>query len=96
MDDKDDNSSRSIQDDEENALPPSKEEDAEKSDQKEESQPQANGEHSIPNGGLKAWLQVLGSFMLFFNTFGILKYVPPSLFGQQLRHYSPDMACQLC
>jgi hypothetical protein len=23
---------------------------------------------SIPNGGLKAWLQVLGSFFLFFNT----------------------------
>ncbi|WPG98119.1 Hypothetical protein R9X50_00090500 [Acrodontium crateriforme] len=25
-----------------------------------------------PNGGLQAWLQVLGSFMLFFNTWGIL------------------------
>lgn len=25
-----------------------------------------------PNGGLKAWLQVLGSWMLFFNTWGIL------------------------
>ena len=25
-----------------------------------------------PNGGLKAWLQVLGGFMLFFNTWGFL------------------------
>jgi hypothetical protein len=23
---------------------------------------------AIPNGGLRAWLQVLGSFFLFFNT----------------------------
>jgi hypothetical protein len=27
-----------------------------------------NNVSSIPNGGLKAWLQVLGSFFLFFNT----------------------------
>lgn len=26
-----------------------------------------------PNGGTQAWLQVLGGFMLFFNTWGILK-----------------------
>lgn len=26
-----------------------------------------------PNGGLQAWLQVASSFVLFFNTFGILK-----------------------
>ncbi|CAK3884310.1 transporter MCH4 [Lecanosticta acicola] len=26
----------------------------------------------VPNGGSKAWLQVLGSWMLFFNTWGIL------------------------
>ncbi|KAI9730843.1 MAG: hypothetical protein M1834_005561 [Cirrosporium novae-zelandiae] len=26
----------------------------------------------IPNGGLKAWLQVLGSFLLFFNSWGIV------------------------
>lgn len=25
-----------------------------------------------PNGGIKAWLQVVGSFMLYFNTWGIL------------------------
>ena len=24
--------------------------------------------HEIPNGGFKAWLQVLGSFFLFFNS----------------------------
>ena len=23
---------------------------------------------SVPNGGLRAWLQVVGAFMLFFNT----------------------------
>jgi MFS family permease len=27
---------------------------------------------NIPNGGLQAWLHVLGGFMLFFNTWGIL------------------------
>lgn len=27
---------------------------------------------AIPNGGLQAWLHVLGGFMLFFNTCGIL------------------------
>ncbi|MCJ1473385.1 hypothetical protein MMC13_002036 [Lambiella insularis] len=32
----------------------------------------ANGPGPPPNGGLAAWLQVLGSFMLFFNTFGYL------------------------
>lgn len=26
----------------------------------------------IPNGGLKAWLQVLGSFLLFLNTWSVL------------------------
>lgn len=28
--------------------------------------------NSIPNGGLRAWLQVAGAFVLFFNTWGIL------------------------
>ena len=28
-----------------------------------------------PDGGLQAWLQVAGSWMLFFNTWGLLKYV---------------------
>lgn len=31
-----------------------------------------HGPDPPPNGGLTAWLQVLGCFMLFFNTFGIL------------------------
>ena len=29
---------------------------------------QPNPSDEIPNGGLKAWLQVLGSFMVFLNT----------------------------
>ncbi|KAB8204798.1 major facilitator superfamily domain-containing protein [Aspergillus parasiticus] len=32
----------------------------------------ANETQTIPNGGLKAWLQVLGTFFIFFNTWGIL------------------------
>lgn len=28
--------------------------------------------HEIPNGGFKAWLQVLGSFFLFFNSWLVL------------------------
>lgn len=31
-----------------------------------------NNISSIPNGGLRAWLQVLGSFFLFFNTWLVL------------------------
>ncbi|EME77224.1 uncharacterized protein MYCFIDRAFT_191418 [Pseudocercospora fijiensis CIRAD86] len=31
-----------------------------------------NNIKSVPNGGLWAWLQVLGSFFLFFNTWGIV------------------------
>lgn len=27
-----------------------------------------NDEHAVPNGGTLAWLQVLGSFFLWFNT----------------------------
>ena len=34
---------------------------------------QSNDPGPPPNGGLKAWMQVLGSWMLFFNTWGILK-----------------------
>ena len=30
----------------------------------------------IPNGGVKAWLQVLGSFFLFFNTwYGLINHL---------------------
>jgi hypothetical protein len=31
-----------------------------------------NNVNSIPNGGLRAWLQVAGSFFLFFNSWGII------------------------
>jgi hypothetical protein len=31
-------------------------------------QAHANDISSVPNGGLRAWLQVVGSFSLFFNT----------------------------
>ena len=34
--------------------------------------PSINNIKSVPNGGLKAWLQVLGSFFLFFNSWGII------------------------
>ena len=30
--------------------------------------PSVNNIKSVPNGGLRAWLQVLGSFFLFWNT----------------------------
>jgi len=31
---------------------------------------------SVPDGGLRAWLQVLGGFMLFFNTwYVVMQYI---------------------
>lgn len=36
------------------------------------SKPSVNNIRSVPNGGLKAWLQVLASFFLFFNSWGIV------------------------
>ena len=36
------------------------------------SKPSVNDIRSVPNGGLKAWLQVLGSFFVYFNTWGIV------------------------
>lgn len=30
-----------------------------------------NNVSSIPNGGLTAWLQVLGAFFIFFNTWSV-------------------------
>lgn len=39
-----------------------------------------------PDGGLKAWLQVLGSFILFFNTWGIV-----NSFGVFQTYYSTDL-----
>ncbi|KAL3459652.1 major facilitator superfamily domain-containing protein [Aspergillus heterothallicus] len=37
-----------------------------------ETKPPAGGPSPPPNGGLTAWLHVLGGFMLFFNTWGML------------------------
>lgn len=34
--------------------------------------PSVNDLKTIPNGGTKAWLQVLGAFFLFFNSWGII------------------------
>jgi hypothetical protein len=77
FDDKDGTSSRSSPDDEESVLPSGEqrnvEEQASKDEENSEPKPEANDRTAIPNGGLKAWLQVLGGFMLFFNTFGVLK-----------------------
>ena len=34
--------------------------------------PSVNNIKSVPNGGLNAWLQVVSSFFVFFNTWGII------------------------
>ena len=34
--------------------------------------PSVNNIKSVPNGGLNAWLQVISSFFVFFNTWGII------------------------
>ena len=76
FDDKDEKSNDSPIDDEENALPSEQEKDAEAAFSHEESDspPFIDSDPGpVPNGGLWAWLQVLGGFMLFFNTFGVLK-----------------------
>lgn len=40
-----------------------------------ESKPSVNNIKSVPNGGAIAWLQVLGVFFVFFNTWGIINAV---------------------
>ena len=35
-----------------------------------------NNTDAVPNGGLKAWLQVAGSFFLTFNTWSVNYYSP--------------------
>lgn len=40
-----------------------------------DSKPSVNNIRSVPNGGTKAWLQVLGVFFVFFNTWGIINAV---------------------
>lgn len=81
FDEKDGKWSPSVPEDEESASPLGEKQDDKTAAATDEEQPavpqdRAKDEDVIPNGGLRAWLQVLGSFMLFFNTFGILKYVP--------------------
>jgi len=45
-----------------------------------------NNINSIPNGGLRAWLQVVGSFFLFFNSWGII-----NTFGVYQTYYETDI-----
>ncbi|KAF2190959.1 MFS general substrate transporter [Zopfia rhizophila CBS 207.26] len=45
-----------------------------------------NNVSSIPNGGLRAWLQVLGAFFLFFNSWGII-----NTFGSYQAYYETDL-----
>lgn len=42
------------------------------------SKPSVNNIKSVPNGGSKAWMQVLGTFFVFFNTWGIINAVSKS------------------
>ena len=86
FEDKDEKCSRSTGNDEENALQSGEKQDDESPNAKDVEQSAAKNEDVIPNGGTQAWLQVLGSFMLFFNTFGILKYVYIWAHGSALSH----------
>ena len=43
------------------------------------SRPSVNNIKSVPNGGTRAWLQVLSSFFVFFNTWGIVNAVRSTL-----------------
>ncbi|KAA8574599.1 hypothetical protein EYC84_006041 [Monilinia fructicola] len=45
-----------------------------------------NFQADIPNGGLLAWLQVVGSFFLFFNSWGIV-----NMFGAFQTFYESDL-----
>ncbi|KAF2268060.1 MFS general substrate transporter [Lojkania enalia] len=49
-------------------------------------QPSVNHVASIPNGGFMAWLQVLGSFFLFFNSWGIV-----NTFGSYQTYYETNL-----
>ncbi len=70
-------SNDSLDHDEEKGSQPDEEQRGACSDEEkaesEPSPPPNAGPGPPPNGGLTAWLQVLGSWMLFFNTWGILK-----------------------
>ncbi|SCO91259.1 related to monocarboxylate transporter [Fusarium oxysporum] len=52
--------------------PQAPEENAHAKDMSVEGAEGSRKEDEIPNGGLTAWLQVTGSFFLFFNTWGII------------------------
>ncbi|KAF1953483.1 MFS general substrate transporter [Byssothecium circinans] len=49
-------------------------------------QPSVNDAASIPDGGVKAWLQVLGAFFLFFNSWGIV-----NTFGSYQTYYESTL-----
>ena len=66
-------SDESLAGDDEKALPPEQDKDVEAAPATEEKPAPPIGLGPVPDGGAKAWMQVLGSWMLFFNTWGILK-----------------------
>ena len=64
FDDKDEKSNDSLVDDEENALPSEHERDTAESNGPKATPPQSNDPGPVPNGGLQAWLQVAGAYMV--------------------------------
>ncbi|KAF2473027.1 MFS general substrate transporter [Lindgomyces ingoldianus] len=52
----------------------------------ESKQPSVNNVAAIPDGGFWAWLQVLGAFFLFFNSWGII-----NTFGSYQTYYETDL-----
>ncbi|KAH7138956.1 major facilitator superfamily domain-containing protein [Dendryphion nanum] len=49
-------------------------------------QPSVNNVESIPDGGVTAWLQVLGAFFLFFNSWGVV-----NSFGSYQAYYETNL-----
>ncbi|ORY14791.1 major facilitator superfamily domain-containing protein [Clohesyomyces aquaticus] len=49
-------------------------------------QPSVHNAAAIPDGGLAAWLQVLGAFFLFFNSWGII-----NTFGSYQTYYETEI-----
>ncbi|PQE32765.1 MFS monocarboxylate transporter protein [Rutstroemia sp. NJR-2017a WRK4] len=60
--------------------------DTEKGEVSQAVQPQPAPSSPIPNGGFKAWLQVLGAHLLFFNSWGIV-----NTFGAYQAYYETDL-----
>lgn len=52
------------------ALPEKTDNEVEKAAAPKPPQASVNDAAAIPNGGTQAWLQVLGAFFLFFNSWG--------------------------